>query len=104
MKCVLSIVLLAMTLFQTGGVRPGVDVFLSDVPSAFRGKRIGLITNQSGITAKGESEIDLFARHRDVKLVALFAPEHGIRGTVEAGETIDDGVDAKTRVPIHSLY
>lgn len=104
MKSLLAVLLLGLSLVQPRIVRPGIDVLLDDVPQAFRGKRIGLITNQSGITAKGESEIDLLARHKDVKLVALFAPEHGIRGTVEAGETIDDGVDAKTRVPIHSLY
>ncbi|HEX7153174.1 MAG TPA: DUF1343 domain-containing protein [Thermoanaerobaculia bacterium] len=85
-------------------VRPGIETFLADVPASLRGKRVGLITNQSGIDRAGVSDIDLIARHKDLKLVALLAPEHGIRGNVEAGETIRDEVDARTGVPIHSLY
>jgi uncharacterized protein YbbC (DUF1343 family) len=85
-------------------VRPGIEVFVADVPSAIRGKRIGLITNQSGIDRSRTSDIDLIAQHRDLKLVALLAPEHGIRGTVAAGERIVDEIDPKTGVPIYSLY
>ena len=102
-SCVFLIALAAITL-QTPSVRPGIEVFLSELPAAARGKRIGLITNQSGIDARGTPDIDLIAAHKDLKLVALFAPEHGIRGTVEAGEKISDAVDSKTGVPIHSLY
>lgn len=85
-------------------VRPGIDTFLDDIPAALRGKRVGLITNQSGIDRAGVSDIDRIAQHKDLKLVALLAPEHGIRGTVEAGETISDDVDSRTGVPIYSLY
>ncbi len=85
-------------------VRPGVEVFLSDVPAALRGKRVGLITNQSAIDRSGTPVIDLVAAHKDLKLVALLAPEHGIRGTAAAGERIEDDVDPKTGVRIHSLY
>src|SRR5687767_9884979 len=85
-------------------VIPGIEVFLSDVPSSLRGKRIGLITNQSAVDRAKTPDIDLIAKHRDLKLVALFAPEHGIRGTVAAGAKIEDDVDSKTGVPIYSLY
>jgi len=85
-------------------VRPGVEVFLSDVPAALRGKRVGLITNQSAIDRSRTSVIDLIAAHKDLKLTALLAPEHGIRGTVAAGEKIEDETDPKTGVRIHSLY
>ncbi|CAN5859673.1 DUF1343 domain-containing protein [soil metagenome] len=85
-------------------VRPGIEVFLADLPPALRGKRVGLITNQSAIGRAGIPNIDLIARHRDLKLVALLAPEHGIRGTMEAGEKIGDETDIKTGVPIYSLY
>ena len=101
--CVLLIAVAAIAV-PSVPVRPGIDVFLSELPAHVRGKRVGLITNQSGIDAKGRPDIDLIAGHKDLKLVALFAPEHGIRGTVEAGDTISDEVDAKTGVPIHSLY
>ena len=85
-------------------VRPGIETFLADVPRALRGKRVALITNQSGIDRAGVPDIDLIAQHEDLKLVALLAPEHGIRGTAEAGERIDDAIDARTGVPIYSLY
>ncbi len=85
-------------------VRPGIETFLANVPRALRGKRVGLITNQSGIDRLRNSDIDLIAKHKHLKLVVLLAPEHGIRGTVEAGETIDDEKDARTGVPIYSLY
>ncbi len=85
-------------------VRPGIEVFLRDVPAVAKGKRIGLITNQSGIDRSGRLDIDLIAQHKDLKLVALMAAEHGIRGTVADGAAISDEVDPKTRVPIYSLY
>lgn len=85
-------------------VVPGIEVFLADVPAALRGKRVGLITNHSATDRAGTPDIDLIARHRDLKLVALFAPEHGIRGTVAEGAVIGDEVDQKTGVPVHSLY
>lgn len=86
------------------GVRPGIEVFLADVPAALRGKRVGLITNNTGIDRSGTSDIDLIAASDDLTLVALLAPEHGIRGNAEAGVTVADGVDAKTGVPVYSLY
>ena len=85
-------------------VRPGLEVFLADVPARLRGKRIGLITNHAGIDRAGTSAIDLIAAHPDLTLSALFAAEHGIRGTIEAGERVADDRDAKTGVPIFSLY
>jgi uncharacterized protein YbbC (DUF1343 family) len=85
-------------------VRPGIETFLADVPRALRGKRVGLITNHSGVDRAGTSDIDLIAGHQDLKLVALLAPEHGIRGTAQDGERVVDETDPKTGVPVHSLY
>jgi uncharacterized protein YbbC (DUF1343 family) len=85
-------------------VRPGIEVFLADLPVTVRGKRVGLITNHSAIDRRGNLVIDLIAQHRDLKLVALLAPEHGIRGDAPAGARIEDETDAKTGVPIFSLY
>ncbi|HEX2168570.1 MAG TPA: DUF1343 domain-containing protein [Longimicrobiales bacterium] len=83
---------------------PGVEMFLADVPEALRGSRVGLITNHSAIDRSGNLVIDLIAAHPDLELVALLAPEHGIRGTVAEGEAIESGFDERTGVPIHSLY
>ena len=88
----------------TAPVLPGIEVFLSDVPPALRGKRVGLITNQSAVDRSSTPIIDLIAQHPELELVALLAPEHGIRGDVEAGERIEDDVDPRTGIPIHSLY
>jgi len=90
---------------QRGGqVEPGIEVLLRDSLSLVRGERVGLITNQSGRDRRGRSDIDLLAHAPGVRLVALFAPEHGIRGTAEAGARIATDTDAATGVPIYSLY
>ena len=85
-------------------VRPGIETFLADIPQRLVGKRVGLITNHTGIDRTRSSDIDLIASHKDLHLVALLAPEHGIRGTAANGERIADEVDPKTGVPVYSLY
>jgi len=94
----------ATILSAAATVLPGIEVFVSDVPAALRGKRIALITNHSAVDRAKVPDIDLIAASKDLKLVALLAPEHGIRGTAPAGERIADEKDAKTGIPIYSLY
>jgi len=88
-------------------VRPGITVLLEDSLALIRGRRIGLLTNQTGIDAAGVSDIELLrdtrARSAGVTLVRLFSPEHGIRGT-EDREHIASGVDERSGLPVHSLY
>ena len=83
-------------------VVPGLEVLLRDSIHLVRGKRVGFLTNQTAVTSAGESGIDLL--HKSLNLVALFGPEHGLRGGVEGGEAIAGGVDQKTGVTVHSLY
>lgn len=87
-------------------VRAGVDVLEKSGFAAVAGKRIALLTNPTGAAADGRSTIDLLcspaARAADVTLVRLFSPEHGIRA--DADDSVGDSVDAKTRLPIRSLY
>ena len=85
-------------------VIPGIEVLLSEQLHLIRGKRVGLITNHTGVDRKLRHDIDLLASVPGVKLTVLFSPEHGIRGAAQAGEKVRSGVDAKTGVPIHSLY
>jgi uncharacterized protein YbbC (DUF1343 family) len=87
-----------------GGVRPGLEVLLSDSLHLVRGKRVGLITNQTALARDGRHAIDLLHTAPGVALTALFAPEHGIRGQAGPGERIEGGVDESTGLPIHSLY
>jgi hypothetical protein len=77
-------------------VRPGIDVLLAGDMAALKGMRVGLITNHTGKTLDGRSTIDALAADTRIKLVALFAPEHGIRGTVDAGGKIDNERDTIT--------
>lgn len=85
-------------------VLPGLEVLLRDSVHLVRGRRVGFLTNQTAITSSGESGIDLLHASPDVQLVALFGPEHGLRGGVEGGVKIESGVDQRTGVPVHSLY
>lgn len=98
----------AATPFAGAEVRPGITVLLEDSLHLIRNRRIGLITNQSGIDEHGTSDIDLLAsssraRQAGVRLVSLFSPEHGIRGT-EDRTNIASTVDERTGLTIHSLY
>lgn len=89
-------------------VRSGIEVLLSDSLHLVQGKSVGLLTNHTGIywTSDGivGSTIDALYEANNVGLVALYAPEHGIRGQEQAGAAIDSGRDERTGVPIHSLY
>ncbi len=82
----------------------GISVLVTDSINLIRGKRVGLITNQTGRDATGRSSIDLLFKAPGVRLTALFAPEHGIRGVAEGGARISSSVDETTGVPVYSLY
>jgi uncharacterized protein YbbC (DUF1343 family)/CubicO group peptidase (beta-lactamase class C family) len=81
----------------------GIDVLQRDEFKLLDGKRVGLITNQTGRNSSGVSTIDLMHRVKNFKLVALFSPEHGIRGVLDQSK-IDDSVDEATGLPVYSLY
>jgi uncharacterized protein YbbC (DUF1343 family) len=85
-------------------VQLGNDVLANGGFKELTGKRVGLITNPSGVSRIGESTIDLLRRAPEVRLVALFGPEHGITGDVKAGEWIAERTDKRTGLPVHSLY
>jgi len=85
-------------------VTPGISVLLKDSAHLVRGKRVGLITNHTGRDENGRSSIDLLHDAPQVRLTALFAPEHGIRGSARGGALIASGMDEKTGVRIYSLY
>jgi uncharacterized protein YbbC (DUF1343 family) len=86
-----------------GGVRPGIDVLLTDSMALVRGRRVGLVTNQAGVDAQGVSDVERL-QAAGVKLVALFSPEHGFRGAADPGATVASTIDSATGLPIYSLY
>lgn len=87
-----------------GGVLTGIDRILQEPPPELVGRRLGLITNHTGIDRQGISSIDRLARSRHFDLVALFAPEHGLRGVAGPGDRVESGRDPRTGLPVHSLY
>lgn len=86
----------------SAAVIPGIDVLVGHNFDLLQGKRVGLITNQTGRSLTGSSTIDLLATAPGVRLTALFSPEHGIRG--EADVKLASSRDPKTGLPIYSLY
>jgi len=82
----------------------GIDVLEEQDYALLQGKQVGLITNQTGRDSRGRSTADLLAKAPGVKLVALFSPEHGIRGIHEAGQSVGDTIDPKLHLPVYSLY
>jgi uncharacterized protein YbbC (DUF1343 family)/CubicO group peptidase (beta-lactamase class C family) len=83
-------------------VLTGIDVLVRDHFAALKGRHVGLVTNHSGRDREGRATIDLLHKAEGVTLVALFSPEHGIRGALD--EKVGDTKDEKTGLPIYSLY
>jgi uncharacterized protein YbbC (DUF1343 family) len=84
-------------------VRPGIEVLLADSLGLVRDRRVGLVTNQTGVDTDGISDVERL-RTAGVRLVALFSPEHGFRGAADPGAAIASTVDSATGLPIYSLY
>ncbi|MBE9510817.1 MAG: DUF1343 domain-containing protein [Bacteroidetes bacterium] len=85
-------------------VKTGLEVLMSDNYKVLQGKRVGLITNQTGVDSKLRSIIDILYEAPEVNLVAMYGPEHGVRGDYSAGEHVGFYADKKTGLPVYSLY
>lgn len=82
----------------------GLEVFLESQYKKYKDKRVGLVTNITGVNQQLVPSIDLFYEHPDIQLTTLYAPEHGIRGDAREGEKVESTVDPYTGLPVHSLY
>jgi len=85
-------------------IKTGIEVLKEQNFKILEGKRVGLITNPTGVDNDLKSTIDILHEAKNVKLVALFGPEHGVRGDVHAGDHVDNSNDPSTGVPVYSLY
>ena len=85
-------------------VKTGIETLRDRGFDVLRGARVGLITNPTGVDADLNSTIDILFHAKDVRLVALFGPEHGVRGDFAAGDKIDTYTDQRTGLPVYSLY
>ena len=93
-----------LTLFAENSFKTGADIFIEKEFYKYSGKNIGVITNATGVTINGVQNIDAIREKKEIKLVKLFGPEHGIRGDIEAGAKVEDMVDKKSGLPVYSLY
>lgn len=98
------VILLFCTINCEAQVKTGLEVLVESDFYILKGKRVGLITNPTGIDRNLNSTIDILYQAEDIKLVALFAPEHGVRGDIIGGEVIGQTVDKRTGIKVHSLY
>lgn len=111
-RCVVLLVVLMLSLSMaapgaardSGRVLLGNEVLLRARMDLVRGKRVGLVTNQTGVDGRGRSLVDIFAEHPEIDLVALYAPEHGIDGTERAGVWVPSTTHPRLGIPIYSLY
>ena len=85
-------------------IKTGIEVLKSQQFKILQGKRVGLITNPTGVDNDMRSTIDLLYNAPGVKLVALYGPEHGVRGNIYAGASVQDNIDPTTGLPVYSLY
>jgi uncharacterized protein YbbC (DUF1343 family) len=85
-------------------VKPGIEVLRDRGFKELEGKRVGLVTNPSGVDSHLNSTIDILYAAPEVNLVALYGPEHGVRGDAYAGDKVSDSRDSKTGLPVFSLY
>ncbi len=85
-------------------VLPGIEVLEKNGFAGLQGKRVGLVTNPSGVDRNLRTTIDILYNAPGVELVALYGPEHGVRGDVYAGDKIDHSIDKKTGLPVYSIY
>lgn len=104
MKPILTYLLFLIPLFAFAQVKTGIEVLREGEFACLKGKRVGLVTNPTGVDKQLTSTVDILFDAPDVQLVALYGPEHGVRGDIPAGEKVENQKDAKTGLPIYSLY
>ena len=101
---ILSILLIFTASVNAATVQTGIEVLRADGFKLLEGKRVGLTTNPTGVDSNLKSTIDILWEAENVNLVALYGPEHGVRGNVHAGDVVDNEVDKKTGLKMYSLY
>ena len=95
---------MVVAMCATATVKTGIEVLRDNGFKQLQGKRVGLVTNPSGVDHNLVSTVDILSKAPGVKLVALYGPEHGVRGNAHAGDAVGDAVDEKTGVKMYSLY
>ena len=100
----IALILIALNPAKAQRVRTGVEVLAERNFDILKGKNVGLITNPTGIDRNFKSTIDILNEAPGVKLIALFGPEHGVRGDYAAGDYVENFTDPDTGIPVYSIY
>lgn len=103
-QIILGLFITGLMFASSPKVKPGIEVLMSKNFDILKGKRVGLLTNPTGVTSDLRSTLDIFASSKEFKLTALFAPEHGIRGDFYAGDHIENCKDPQTGLQVFSLH
>lgn len=101
---IFCILLSCLTHAKTPVVKTGIEVLRDRGFEGLVGRKVGLVTNPSGVDSNLNSTVDILYNAPGVELVALYGPEHGVRGDVYAGDKINDSVDPATGLPVFSIY
>ena len=101
---ILSICLCSLAQAKSPVVKTGIEVLRERGFEGLVGRKVGLVTNPSGVDSNLNSTVDILYNAPGVELVALYGPEHGVRGDVYAGDKINDSVDPATGLPVFSIY
>ena len=101
---IICLLLVFTAAFSSPKVKTGIEVLRESNFKILQGKRVGLITNPTGVDAQLKSTVDILNEAPGVKLVALYGPEHGVRGDIHAGDHVETVIDAQTGLPVYSLY
>ncbi|HOJ36899.1 MAG TPA: DUF1343 domain-containing protein [Ignavibacteriales bacterium] len=97
-------IILILQVLLLAQVKTGIEILKENNFAEIKGKKVGLITNPTGVDKDLNSTIDILFQAPNVKLVALFAPEHGVRGDYYAGDNVENTIDPKTNLPVYSLH
>ena len=99
-----GLLLAAVSARGEDGFQTGLEVAAAKNFLILKGRKVGVVTNPTGVDRKLSSIIDLLAKAGSVRLVAVFGPEHGARGGAAAGVKVGDSKDPATKVPVYSLF
>ncbi|MBX3007982.1 MAG: DUF1343 domain-containing protein [Melioribacteraceae bacterium] len=98
------LLLISIILTAQPKVKLGIDILTENNFEILLGKRVGLITNHTGVNSKLVSTLKIFKENKAINLVAVFSPEHGVKGTIGAGQKFSDSIDAANNIKFYSLY
>jgi uncharacterized protein YbbC (DUF1343 family) len=104
MRLITFIIITTLSINSHSQVKTGIEILKNQNFEVLNGKNVGLITNPTGVDILLQSTVDILFEAPNVKLVALYGPEHGVRGNAGAGENIGNRTDSSTGLPVYSLY